>query len=60
MRDITKCMGNPIFKKMVIFFQFLQVLELMDHPIGPKFGHYIQLIDMKGNSEQIFEIFIFG
>ena len=45
---------------MIIFFQLLQVLELMGHPIGPKFGQYLQLIDMKGNSEQIFEIFIFG
>ena len=45
---------------MVIFFQVCQVLELMGHPIGPKFGQYLQLIDMKGNSGQIFEIFIFG
>ena len=42
------------------FLHAVHVLELMGHPIGPKFGQYLQSIDIHVCIEGILEILIFG
>ena len=58
-RDIAKYIGK-YYKNCSFFSHVVHVSELIGHPIGPKFGQYLQLINIHVCTVEIFEIFIWA